>query len=192
MDTRVSLGLTKRAVGTLAADIEPFLRQIADRPRLVADPRQQLEWWAARLGHLQRETIATSDVRAALADLRKTHAASTCNHYRQALFSLYKTLDGRDAPNPVRDVAPFPNPAPEVPSSTRTPTSPRSAANVLATPPSASSATAAASPAGQHGAQDRAADPEAPRELRQERGELVRRIEDQASGVVPDRHRETP
>ena len=44
MDTRVSLELTKRTVGTLAADIEPFLRQIADRPRLVAERRQQLEW----------------------------------------------------------------------------------------------------------------------------------------------------
>ncbi len=37
LDTRVSLGLTQRPAGTLAADIEPFLRQIADRPRLVAD-----------------------------------------------------------------------------------------------------------------------------------------------------------
>ena len=114
MDTRVSLELTKRASGTLAADIEPFLRQLADRPRLVAERRQQLEWWAARLGHLQRHAITPSDVRAALAELRQTHAASTCNHYRQALFSLYKTLDGRDARNPVRDVAPFPNPAPQV------------------------------------------------------------------------------
>ncbi len=113
LDTRVSLELTKRAPGTLAADIEPFLRQIADRPRLVAERRKQLEWWADRLGHLQRHAIRTPDIRAALADLRRTHAASTCNHYRQALFSLYKNLDGRDAPNPVRDVAPFPNPAPQ-------------------------------------------------------------------------------
>ena len=113
MDTRVALDLTKRAAGTLAADIEPFLRQIADRPRLVAERRQQLEWWAERLGHLRRHAITPSDVRAALAELRQTHAASTCNHYRQALFSLYKTLDGRDAPNPLRDVAPSPNPAPQ-------------------------------------------------------------------------------
>ena len=113
IDTRVSLELTKHAVGTLAADIEPFLRQIADRPRLVAERRKQLEWWAARLGHLRRHAITTSDVRAALADLRRTRAASTCNHYRQALFSLYKNLDGRDVPNPVRDVTPFPTPAPE-------------------------------------------------------------------------------
>ena len=113
LDTRAALRLTQRPTGTLAADIEPFLRQIADRPRLVAERRQQLESWAARLGHLRRDAIAAGDVRAALAELRRTHAASTCNHYRQALFSLYQALDGRDAPNPVRDVTPFPSPAPE-------------------------------------------------------------------------------
>ncbi len=113
LDTRASLRSTQRLTGTLAADVEPFLRQIADRPRLVAERRQQLEWWAARLGHLRRDAIEPGDVRTALADLRRTHAASTCNHYRQALFSLNLALDGRDAPNPVRDVKPFANPAPE-------------------------------------------------------------------------------
>ena len=115
LDTRASLGLLQRPSGTLAADIEPFLRQIADRPRLVAERRQQLEWWAAGLGHLRRDAIPPGDVRAALADLRRTHAASTCNHYRQALFSLYRALDGCDAPNPVRDVKPFTSPAPKAP-----------------------------------------------------------------------------
>ena len=115
LDTRAALRLTQRPAGTLAADIEPFLRQIADRPRLVAERRQQLEWWVARLGHLRRDAIAASDVWAALAELRQTHAASTCNHYRQALVSLYRTLDGRDATNPVRDVKPFTSPAPEPP-----------------------------------------------------------------------------
>ena len=52
-------------------------------------------------------------MRAALADPRRTHAASTYNHYRQAFSSLYRALNGRDAPNPVRDVKPFTNPAPE-------------------------------------------------------------------------------
>ena len=104
---------TRRPAGTLAADIDPFLRQIADRPRLVAERRQQLEWWAARLGHLRRDAIMPADVRAALAELRRTHAALTCNHYRQALFSLYRGLDGRDAPNPVRDLKPFTSPPPE-------------------------------------------------------------------------------
>ena len=113
LDTRASLRSAQRPKGTLAADIEPFLRQIADRPRLVAERRQQLEWWAACLGHLRRDAIEPGDVRTALADLRRTHAASTCNHYRQALFSLYQALDGRDAPNPVRDVKPFASPAPE-------------------------------------------------------------------------------
>ena len=80
----------------------------------MAERRQQLEWWAARFGHFRRDAIAPADERAALADLRQTHAASTCNHYRQALFSLYRALDGLDAPNPVRDVKPFTAPAPEV------------------------------------------------------------------------------
>ena len=113
LDTRVALRLTQRAAGTLAADIEPFLRQIADRPRLVAERRQQLEWWAARLGQCRRHAITPADVRAALADLRRAHAASTCNHYRQALLSLYQYLDGADAPNPVRAVPNFASPDPE-------------------------------------------------------------------------------
>lgn len=112
LDTRASLELNQRPSGTLAGDIEAYLRQIADRPRLVAERRQQLEWWAAGLGHLRRDAIAPADVRAALAALRRTRAASTCNHYRQALFSLYRALDGRDAPNPVRDVKPFTSPQP--------------------------------------------------------------------------------
>ena len=67
----------------------------------------------ARLGQRRRHAITPADVRAALADLRRTRAASTCNHYRQALFSLYRALDGRAATNPVRDVEPFASPAPE-------------------------------------------------------------------------------
>lgn len=113
LETQAALRSTRRPAGTLAVDIDPFLRQIADRPRLVAERRQQLEWWAACLGHLRRDAITPADVRAALAKLRRTHAASTCNHYRQALFSLYRGLDGRDAPNPVRDVKPFTSPPPE-------------------------------------------------------------------------------
>ena len=113
LETQTALRSTRRPAGTLAVDIDPFLRQIADRPRLVEERRRQLEWWAARLGHLRRDAITPADVRTALAKLRRTHAASTCNHYRQALFSLYQGLDGRDAPNPVRDVKPFTSPPPE-------------------------------------------------------------------------------
>lgn len=113
LDTRASLRSLQRPTGTLAADIGPYLRQIADRPRLMEERRQQLEWWAERLGHLRRDVITTGEVRVALAELRQTRAASTCNHYRQALFSLYKGLDGRDAPNPVREVKQFASPLPE-------------------------------------------------------------------------------
>ena len=43
LDTRAALQLTQRPAGTLAADIDPFLRQITDRPRLMAERRQQLD-----------------------------------------------------------------------------------------------------------------------------------------------------
>ena len=48
--------------------------------RTVAEHRQQLEWWTARLGDFRRDAVTPADVRAALAELRQTHAASTSNH----------------------------------------------------------------------------------------------------------------
>ena len=69
LDTQAALRSTQRPAGSLAADIDPFLRQISDRPRLAAERRQQLEWWVARLGHLRRDAITPADVRAALAEL---------------------------------------------------------------------------------------------------------------------------
>ena len=96
--------------GSLGADIDPFLRQIAHRPKLVKERRQQLRWWAERFPHRTRHTLTTAEIREALSALRTTKAASTCNHYKQALFSLYAYLDGKDAPNPVRAVESFTSP----------------------------------------------------------------------------------
>ena len=101
--------------GSIASDIPLFLRQIAHRPTLVRERAQQLRWWADRFPHRTRHTLTTSEIRAALSELRTTMAASTCNHYRQALFSLYVYLDGKEAPNPVRAVASFRPPAPRGP-----------------------------------------------------------------------------
>lgn len=113
LDTRAALQLTAPAAGSLAADIEPFLRQFAHRPRFVRERRRQLGWWAERFPHRSRHSLEATDIRRALADLRRTHAATTCNHYRQALHSLYRCLDGPDAPNPVRHVPKFPVPQAE-------------------------------------------------------------------------------
>ena len=113
LDTRASVEFNHRPAGTLASDIEPYPPQIADRPQLVAERRQQLEWWASRRGHLRRDAIAPANVRAALAALRRPARPRRANHYRQTLFSLYRALDGRDAPNPVRAVTPFTSPPPK-------------------------------------------------------------------------------
>ena len=83
------------------AGVETQLHQIADRPRRVAERREQLEWWVARLEHYRRDAITLAHVRGALAELRCTHAASTCNHYRQAFCSLFRGLDGRGVPKPA-------------------------------------------------------------------------------------------
>ena len=112
-DVRTALTRAKPAAGTLTTDIEPFLRQIAHRPTLVKERRQQLTWWATRFRGRSRHSLTAGEIREALADLRKTHAPTTCNHYRQALLSLYTFLDGKDAPNPVRNVAGFAPPEPE-------------------------------------------------------------------------------
>ena len=102
------------AFHTLQAEMDEQIRTRLDETRRALfehfdeDVHQRL-----RLGQCRRHTITPADVRAALADLRRTHAASTCNHYRQALLSLYQYLDGTDAPNPVRAVPNFASPDPE-------------------------------------------------------------------------------
>ena len=113
LDTRAALRLTSPAAGSLDADIEPFLRQFVHRPRFVQERRRQLRWWADRFAHRSRHSLESAEIRTALAELRRSHAATTCNHYRQALHSLYRCLDGPDAPNPARGVPRFPVPEAE-------------------------------------------------------------------------------
>ena len=113
LDTRAALRLTSPAAGSLDADIEPFLRQFVHRPRFVQERRRQLRWWADRFAHRSRHSLESAEIRIALAELRRSHAATTCNHYRQALYSLYRCLDGPDAPNPARGVPRFPVPEAE-------------------------------------------------------------------------------
>lgn len=107
LDTRAALRLTSPAAGSLEADIEPFLLQFVHRPYFVEERRRQLHWWAGRFPHRSRHSLEPTEIRVALAELRQSHAATTCNHYRQALHSLYRCLDGPDAPNPVRAVPRF-------------------------------------------------------------------------------------
>lgn len=99
--------------GTLTTDVDRYLETLADRPALKKERTHQLEWWLRRFGRMKRSDLEPAALRAALADLRTTKAASTCNHYRIALSHLWTTLDGRNAPNPLRDVPMFPEPESE-------------------------------------------------------------------------------
>lgn len=101
------------ARGTFAKDADRYLDTLSDRPKLKRERTYQLEWWRIRFGALRRTSIQSPDIRAALADLRTTKAASTCNHYRMALAHLWTTLDGKDARNPLRDVPVFQEPEAE-------------------------------------------------------------------------------
>jgi integrase len=106
--------------GTFDADIVGYLKTLADRPRLQADRSLQLAWWSdqrddrgRRYGSRRRHTLTRQELRAPLSVLLSTKSASTTRHYRTALFHLYTTLDGKDAPNPLRDIPPPTPPDPE-------------------------------------------------------------------------------
>lgn len=116
--------------GTLAADIERYLTQVAAMPTIKWRTRD-LYAWRLVFGNMRRSQITAGMIRAQLHAWRtigpvlrynpkqktykrldKALSASACNHRRTALLHLWTTLDGKAAPNPVRDVEPFDEPPP--------------------------------------------------------------------------------
>lgn len=119
------------ARGTLAADIDAYLEQVAAMPTITWR-RRDLYAWREVYGDLARAKLTTLLIRAQLQAWRANGptrryiprrgvyltfnqplSASACNHRRTALLHLYTVLDGRDAPNPVRAIRPFAEPPPE-------------------------------------------------------------------------------
>jgi integrase len=104
--------------GTLAADIQRYLKLVATMPSL-ADRTRDLAAWEAVYGMRPRAKLTRDDYRLVLQEWRlrgrggKPLAASTVNHRRTALMHLYRVLDGKGAPNPLREIAPFEEPPPE-------------------------------------------------------------------------------
>lgn len=104
--------------GTLAADIQRYLKLVATMPSLK-DRARDLRDWEAVFGMRPRHQLTRDDYRLVLNDWRlhgnkgKPLAASTVNHRRTALMHLYTTLDGKAAPNPLREIEPFPEPPPQ-------------------------------------------------------------------------------
>lgn len=93
--------------GTLAHDVPTYLKLLVDRPKLQRDRRLQLAWWCKTFGKRARWSLQPVDLEIALKNLLASGVApSTVRKYRTALFHLFTKLDGKNAPNPLRDVPP--------------------------------------------------------------------------------------
>ena len=110
-DTHVTV---KTVSGSFAADVKAYLPRIAS---LVSyDQRsKQLGMWVATLGaDRPRRTITTADVDSVLQGwLVAGLASGTVKKRRMALLSMWNTLDGKQAINPVRGSASPREPKPE-------------------------------------------------------------------------------
>ena len=85
---------------TLRADAATYLSTLTGRHKADAD--DILTHWVTAFGDRHRDAITAVDVRQQLAAWGK--APSTLNHRRQVLSSLYKSLNGANGYNPVREV----------------------------------------------------------------------------------------
>jgi integrase len=96
---------------TLADDVKSYLlqRQTMTTLRHRTD---DLQLWLNHFGRNRvRKSITAGEIRAQLETWRaQGYAASTVNHRRTALMSLWTVLDGISAPNPARDVPRFTEP----------------------------------------------------------------------------------
>lgn len=98
----------KKAPGTLAGDTETYLATLPTG-RSRDDRAHELAPWVNTLGPLKRDRITPQMVRQQLAIWQtEGRKPSTLNHRRQALRSLYKTLDGPDAVTPCDHVKKLP------------------------------------------------------------------------------------
>jgi integrase len=121
-DTRVAARKqpkVRAARGTLAEDVARYLKLVATMPS-ITDRTRDLQAWVAVLGMRPRSQLTRQDYQLQLQEWRLRGgrdgaplAASTVNHRRTALMHLYSTVDGKGAPNPLRDIPPFPEPPPE-------------------------------------------------------------------------------
>jgi integrase len=91
--------------GTLAADVLAYFKTARLSPQRQQERDHQLTWWCVDqgFGTRRRSTLTATELTQALNTLHGT-AASTRNHYRTALSNVFTVLDGKNAPNPFRDV----------------------------------------------------------------------------------------
>lgn len=99
---------TKVRPGTLAADIEAYLRAVPTMPTF-SERQRHLELWRDALGaHRKRDTIKPVEIRAVLERWRAAGLSGpSCNRRIAALSNLWTVLDGRHERNPVKAVAKY-------------------------------------------------------------------------------------
>lgn len=118
-DERARLRLKRKeraSKGTFEADAREYLRAVTALASYSAR-KADIELWIGIFGTQRRETITAAQIRTwrdrwmteprgADAEGRALppYAASTINHRLRALSNLWTVLDGRRAPNPVREV----------------------------------------------------------------------------------------
>ena len=97
--------VTAKPERTLEQDVDDYLQRLPTTGTTLRNAGHDLGAWVAIYGGFARTSLTSQDIDAQLAAWRKAGvAASTCNHRRQALSSLWQALDGRSATNPVKDV----------------------------------------------------------------------------------------
>ena len=93
--------------GTLAGDAQTYLQTVKGMTTF-ADREYRIQQWVKLFGHRPRSSITSVEIRKAL----ETWKASGLSHgslnlRRTALMHLYTVLDGKSAPNQVKDVPPY-------------------------------------------------------------------------------------
>lgn len=89
---------------TFREDVLAYFNIIQSMPSL-SDRKYHLALWANVFGGKSRSQITPQMIRSQLETWRQSGlSAGSCNRRRTALMSLWTTLDGKSARNPVRDV----------------------------------------------------------------------------------------
>ena len=115
LDARVGTALTPLGETTFAEDADRYLESVAALPT-IQQRRQHIQEWVVLFAHRPRVSIRPHEIRAQRdrwlteprtdqqGRPRPPYAAGSVNKRLRALSNLWRVLDGRHAPNPVREV----------------------------------------------------------------------------------------
>lgn len=101
--------LPKGAKHTLAHDAARYLKQKEGELISIRDRRRAVRKWVERFGHLRTLALErhVPELNEQLHAWRKERSAATCNHRRDALTNLVRTLYGKKAGSGLADLVMF-------------------------------------------------------------------------------------